>query len=259
MEKKTIAPEMHPAAPPLEEPFSLAAVDGKKIYGLLNRSRTPSKKVIVLAHGFTGHPREYLHVIARNFFAAKGYDVVRFSFYSQESDARKLVECTIQTHADDLAFICDHFRPLYDKLYVAGHSYGGKAMIHANTQAAALGFWDSSFLTYETFWKANATKLEGTPYYTAGWGCDNLINPAMIEMDKNTSESDLIALAQKITTPSLVITAENEGEPTTRTILYDALICPKSYVEIKGADHCFTNGDTVYDMLERTLEWFNQH
>ena len=242
-----------------EEAFALPTPDGKKIYGLLNRAEKPSGKVVILSHGLTGHPREYLHIIARDFFTARGYDVVRFAYYSEPSDARKLQECTVLTHADDLNIVCDHFRTLYKKIYVAGHSYGGLTMFYANPDADALGFWDASFHTYESFWKTTAIKLEGTPYFIKGWGDYSLMNPAMIEFDKKMSGDAIVAVAQKINTPSLVVLAGLLDQNPVRTIIYDSLTCEKKLVDIKEADHCFTNGQTVYDLLKETIDWFDQH
>ncbi|MDD3181230.1 MAG: alpha/beta hydrolase [Alphaproteobacteria bacterium] len=242
-----------------EETFTLPTPDDKKIYGILNKSTNPNGKVVVLSHGMTDHYHGYLAVIARNVFTAQGYDVVGFNYYAFENDARKLNECTIQTHADDLNLICNHFRPSYDKLCIAGHSYGGYAIIVANTGADALAFWDSSFVPYESFWKEHAPKLESTRFHIHGWGCYNLTNPAMIKLDQNTSEAGAVAMAQKITAPSLVVLAAESQENPVRTILYDSLACPKKLIDIDGANHMFTNGHTVYDLLDTTMEWFDAH
>ncbi|MGE4351796.1 MAG: alpha/beta hydrolase [Bdellovibrionales bacterium] len=243
-----------------EEPFAIPTPDGKKIYGILNKSKSPNGKTILISHGLTGHSGEYLHVTARNLFTQCGYDVVRFNYYDAPPDARKLEECTIQTHADDLNLVGAHVRKTSTNLYVVGHSYGGLTLIHANPEVKALAFWDSSFFPYKVFWKDEAPQLGGTTFYhICGWGCHNLINPAMIDFDRNMEESGIIALAKKIQTPSLVALAEKSQENPVRTIIYDTLTCPKKLVDIAGANHIFSNGHTAYDLLQETIDWFDAH
>jgi len=244
---------------PTEESFTLDTPDGKKIYGLLNRATQPSGKAIILSHGLTGHPGEYIHIMARNFFTQHGYDVIRFSYYAEQADARKLIECTILTHAEDLALVCNHFRQTHGQLYVAGHSYGGLSLLYANPPATAFAFWDSSYLLYEGFWKRMIKELPNTSFYIIGWGSYHLINPAMVALDKSTTVEELNALAAKITTPSLVVLSEESRDNPSRTPLFPALNCTKKATMIDGANHVFTNGDTARDLLQTTLEWFDVH
>ncbi len=248
--------------PPLtfsEEAFVIPTTDGKRIYGILNKSTKPNGKVVVLSHGMTGDPIEFIHVTSRNVFTSYGYDVLRFGYYNEADDARKLIDCTVKTHATDLNAICDHMRTLYQKVYVAGHSYGGLTALYANPNVDALAFWDSSYRIYDSFWKVLAKKLENTPYYTIGWGCDRVIGAEMIAFDRDESFEKLAALAAAIQTPSLVAMSEAEKDNPARKPLFGALKCTKKAVEIKGANHVFTNGHTVYDLLEATLEWFDAH
>lgn len=242
-----------------EEPFALPTPDDKKIYGVFNKSKTPNGKVVILSHGLTDYLGNYMHVIARNVFTAQGYDVVRFNYYTTPDDARKLDECTIETHAADLNLICDHFRPSYTKLFIAGHSYGGLSMIYANPEAQALAFWDSSFFPYATFWKDEAPRLDDTAYHICGWGCHNLINPAMIAFDKAQEPDGVIARAHAIKTPSLVALAGESQENPVRTILFDSLLCARKLVDIQDANHTFSNGHTLFTLLDETVAWFNQY
>ena len=77
--------------------FDLDAFDGKKIWCRLNKAeKGAAKKVVILSHGLTGHPNEYLHQIARDFFTARGYDVCRFSYYHDGDDYRTLTDCTLK-------------------------------------------------------------------------------------------------------------------------------------------------------------------
>lgn len=243
-----------------ESQFILSTPDGKKIYGIANQANAhPAKSAVVIAHGLTGHANEHQHLSAMRYFNALGYDVYRPNFYGRSADARKLCEETVQTQADDFNIVCDTLRPQYDKLFLIGHSYGGLAVLFANPTATAISFWDASFTPYEGFWKEEAQKLEGTPYYILGYGSYNLINPAMIEEAKNLTEADSIALAQRIQAPSQVVLAGLCSENPVRTSLYDALLCPKELVDIEGADHIFSKGQTVHSLIAKTACWFERY
>ena len=49
----------------LESDFAVPSFDGKKIFIRLNKAKdTPSKRAVVIGHGFTGKPEEALHQVA---------------------------------------------------------------------------------------------------------------------------------------------------------------------------------------------------
>ncbi len=243
--------------PMQEKEFQLPTPDGKVIYGVLTKSPMDTNKVLVLAHGLCGHIAEHMHMEAKRFFSNNGYDVVRFGFYASPEDARKLEETTLSIHAADLNLVCDHFRPLYQKMFVAGHSYGGLALLIANPQATAFSFWDASFTPYKGFWQKEAKKLSGTSYYTLGWGALTLIGEAMYEEGR---QMDALAdgYARKVTVPSLVVLAGDNSENPERTVLYEALRCSKMLEDIDRADHNFTKNDTLAIMFRKVLAWFEQ-
>ncbi|MGE4351797.1 MAG: alpha/beta hydrolase [Bdellovibrionales bacterium] len=242
-----------------EEPFAIPTPDGKKIYGTLYRSKTPNGSVVILSHGIMGSAHEYIHMMARNAMTQNGYDVVCFYYYVYGEAARSLRECTVETHQQDLRQICDHFRSSHQKLYVAGHSYGGRTLMLANPEAHAFAFWDSSFAISKDFWPDRAGDLPGTPYATLHGSSYHLIDPQMIELDRKIDDSDLSDRIRQIKAPSLVAIAEESVNSTTRSELFHTLSCEKKYVEIAGANHLFSKGNSVFDLLETTLDWFNLH
>ncbi len=123
--------------------------DGHKIYGRLNSAGEDTQKAVILCHGLTGHMYEHQYMLARSYFTERGYDVIRFNFYGDEPDSRRITDCTVALHAEDLKEMLEHFAPLYESLYVAGHSYGGLAILMANApQIAAASLWDGTFIPF---------------------------------------------------------------------------------------------------------------
>lgn len=242
-----------------EEPFALATPDGKRIYGTLNHSRNPNGNLVILSHGLTGCAYEYIHLIARDRLATAGYDVVQFNYYSAFEDARKLFECTIQTHIDDLHLIYQHFGPAYQKLFCCGHSYGGLTLLLSNLDLNAQAFWDPAYQMYKTYWAKRIKYFLGTDTPCLVGGSYHVINPKMIERDMEIDEKELMARTQSVQAPSLVVNAGNSDIETQRSGLFGTLTCKKKFVEVEGADHCFTSGHTVYELLNETVAWFDEH
>lgn len=144
--------------------FILPTADGFNIYGF-HDSAKDNDKLLVLAHGLTGHPNEVHLQAAVDYFVPQGYDVVRFWFYdSGQPQSRTLFNSQLATYAQDLAQVHAHFAPNYAKSFVAGHSYGGLTLLltdFGQTQPNALSFWDPSFAPYESF-LAEETKQDPT-------------------------------------------------------------------------------------------------
>ena len=240
-----------------EKDFSIPASDGAIIYGRANYAGDkPSSKLLVLSHGLTGHINEYIHLMARDHFNRAGYDVVRVSYYSLGDKARNLKDCTLKIHASDLNAVLAHFSGNYDKVFVAGHSYGGLTILFANPKVTAVSFWDSSFIP--SFWGTEGSYIPELDCYRIGWGCHNLVGKAMVEEAAGICEEDAVTMAQALNAPAQVILAGDNSENEKRTLLFDSLTRKKDFYDVPHADHCFNKGKTVDDLLEKAGIWFGR-
>ncbi len=241
-----------------EVDFDLAAFDGKKIWCRLNRADSgKTGKAIILSHGLTGNPNEYIHMMARNYFTARGYDVYRFAYYTDGDDYRILTDCTLDIHGKDLNSVVDFVQQSYEKVFVCGHSYGGQTILSATPSVAAISFWDSSFIP-KTFWEEEACYVPENDCYKFVWEIEPLVGKAMYEEGIQMTAKQASENAKNIKAPSQVIHAEICLSDGWRKGLYEALNEPKELCMVKGADHCFTKGDTVFDLLENTYNWFER-
>ena len=241
----------------IQRDFYLDTPDGKKIFCAIDSaSEETAPKALVLSHGLTGHPMEHMHMEARSYFVDRGYDVYRFAYYWDGDDTRKLDECTVASQAHDLTQIIDMVKPQHDKVFCAGHSYGGLTLLHANPDIAALSFWDASYVP--TWFEDEAVPLKDTPYFTLSWGSRHLINPKMVAEAKALDEAACKSLANAISAPAQIVIAPETNRTPWRKELYNHINSPKEYSEIAGADHCFTNGDTLNALLKETHEWFEK-
>ena len=241
-----------------EEKFVVRASDGASIYGYINQAleQGRSQRLVVFSHGLTGSPKEYHFKQGQRYFNDAGFDVVRFAYYAAEPGARRLQDCTAQIHATDLNTICDHFRDRYDELYIVGHSYGGLTILFAPPVAKAYSFWDSAFVPYDSLWRHGADYAPVLDRYVLHWSSDHLVGTAMVEEAKTLTAEKARALAGAIRVPSQVVIAGVDSEHLPRNGLFDALRCRKSQVSLAAADHEFTAGETVFDLLDATRDWF---
>ena len=42
-------------------------------------------------------------------------------------------------------------------------------------------------------------------------------------------------------------------------MLYEDLVCVKERQMVTGAGHCFTEGQTIYELLDKTHHWFDKY
>lgn len=241
-----------------EMTFDVVAADGKKIFVYGNRAGdAPSDKAILIGHGLAGSPNSYMHMMARDYFNERGYDVYRMAFYWDEPGYRVLHECTLQGQGDDLNAVLDQVRAQHKKIYVCGHSYGGLTLVFANPKADALSFWDASYQPWGRFWSKAATPTaEGA--YMLHWEYDIKIGAPMIEEAKSLTRDKVRAMTARIQTPSQVMVAGASWLHDDTSMLFDDLTCTKDRYEIQRAGHTFVEGRTVYELLEKTHTWFER-
>ncbi|MFA7276206.1 MAG: hypothetical protein WC043_05330 [Pseudobdellovibrionaceae bacterium] len=243
-----------------EEIIYLPTPDGKKIYVCVNRAGdTPSQKAVVIGHGLGGSPNGYVHMMARNYFTERGYDVYRMAYYWDEYGCRKLHECTLAIHAQDMNSVLDFARGQHDKIYVCGHSYGGLTLVFANPQADAVSFWDPSYQPWERLWLKSTVSSPDGVNHLLKWEYLITIGSAMYEEGRSISRDSARALTQKITAPSQVIVAGQGWLIEDTAMLYEDLVCVKERQMVTGAGHCFTEGQTIYELLDKTHHWFDKY
>ena len=256
------APDRHEIDASLtrEDYLDVTARDGKRIHVIRNRvSDTPSEKVIVIAHGLGGSPNEYLHQIARQFFNARGYDVIRLAFYwDSHPDYRRLHQTTLQIQANDLNDVINQLCGDYKATYVCGHSYGGLTLVLANPKANAFAFWDNSYQPSERLWAANTSPSADNETRLLHWEYWITIGKAMFEEGRGFTREIAASFAKKITTRSKIFVASRSWLIEETHMLYDDLNCLKEIEMIDGAGHTFTEGLVVYDLLTKTLDWFER-
>ncbi len=245
----------------MEQKFKVDTSDRFKIHGTMNTNSTNHKKAIFIVHGMFGGMYEYSHKSASDFFA-DDYDVYRFNFYSANHDARKLTDCTMSIHVEDLETIFKEFAGKYKQIYIIGHSYGGAVIMLTqmpkNTQCVSL--WDPSFALDNNFseWE-EAIAFDNQKFYLSPLSMHTLINEQMYKDAQTITRDHCLELAEKFTLPVQVIhgTKDIFGK-------YEESYSSRGHKDnireyIENAKHNFTNEDHCKQLLEKTENWFNKH
>ena len=248
----------------IEDVFSVPMGDGYSLHGRINYADEETDKAVIFCHGLTGHMYEHPYMTARVFFAARGYDVIRFNFYGDESDARPITDCTVALHAEDLLRLLTHFVPKYRNLYVAGHSYGGLAILMANPpQVSAVSLWDGTFIPFaedESFsapWFYNKELGE----YMVNWPpIARVVGNKFYDETRSFTTPRMTQWAADFYKPAQVLAAGGftENMPYQAKLFDELASKEKEFTPIAGAGHGFNEGVAVFDLLENTHRWFER-
>lgn len=243
--------------PVRDETFALSTPDGFKIYGLYNKSPNPNGKLLIIAHGLTGHTREYLHQMAARHFTGAGYDVVRMEFYGDEPGARRLYEANLKLHVQDLKQVLAHFRGDYKKVFIAGHSYGGMTSMLLNPEVDAISMWDSSLYPYKEWWAWSTRYAPEHNCYLMYTGTESIISAQMVEEGSSWDWDKTSAAARAMKAPVQLMIAGLHVERPGQMKLFNEFPEPKD-VRTFQAGHDFFENDTVFDLLQQTQAWFDR-
>ena len=231
---------------------------GKRIYGLMSRSAAgDGSRLVLMAHGFTGHPDEFLFRHARDRFLAAGYDVCRLAFYWWPADARRLDDTTLALQADDLRRAFDALAAGM-RVFVIGHSYGGTTAMLANLPAAAQSLWDCLFVPARLW--PDRLAMDFAPAlgkYITRDGARMLVNPAMRDEALGYGLDNMRRLAAALRSPTQMVAAAAGGHTDPAQDWSDALPPGSARLVVPHANHTFTSGTTIDDLCRATLDWFS--
>ena len=142
------------------------------------------------------------------------------------------------------------------RLGVAGWSYGGYMTMWTVTQtnrfkAAVAGAGIADWLSY---YGENSIDQWMIPYF----GASVYDDPAVY------AKSSPITYIKNVKTPTLIVVGERDGEcPAPQSYEFwhalETLHVPTQFVVYPGEGHAFRQADHKRDVIERTLNWFNQY
>jgi pimeloyl-ACP methyl ester carboxylesterase len=227
----------------------------KRIYCLLRD--IDDAPVVVFVHGLGGNMHEHVHYNGARAAEVGGFAALRVNLYGGEADSRNLMDCSVDTHVDDLRVVLEHLRGQGRRIALIGHSLGGLVVQRTDRNlfdAAVL--WDPTDVQTKHFsdWD-DATFMDEIGMWVMHWGVDCLVSAELAdswwrgEPDRHDLEH-----------PTKVICAGNNSWLKLACRRYaDAQSGPSTLVEIPNADHCFNTEDSAEQLHAETMSWLTQH
>lgn len=238
----------------MEKNIKIRTPDKKTIDGILRG--TFKQNLIVLTHGLCGNMNEAMHYNAARFFEKHGFATFRFNLYSWEKTNRKLHECTLKTHGQDIDTALRYLRSKgTKKIFIIGHSYGFPSILHSKDRDFdAVISWDGSCLPHDHFDKLKKTKQLKGRVLDEGFSA---IMGEKMAREANTSSS--IELLKHITVPVKYITVSGKsGNHAVSKKMYKETRGRKELKVIRGATHNFTEDGKQEELYVATLEFLKR-
>lgn len=238
-----------------ERELEIPLHDGKIAYGkLAGEWYWP---LIIFIHGLAGHAEEVLPYTAARYFAQNGYSFLRFDLYGGRTNGRRMSECDLNTHAEDVNAIV-HFAKQQgaSQIYLVGHSLGAYTLAMANKQPlSGLILWEPSHPTDPPISTTRLPYIEQLQAYLADGTVDHLLT------ERYTLSVGWFNLANFLngwTLPTLIVYAAKSGF-TEAGGIYESILRDHAPIyrarDVEGADHSFTADGWKEVLFARTLQW----
>ncbi len=236
----------------LEKEFKIP-IPGTKLKIYAKQYGSLSKPIVVFVHGLTGHRDEHQFYNGARYFYKKGFSSVRFNLYDYPQDARRLVDCTLKTHAHDVDAVVDLLkRKGAQKMFAVGHSYGAPSIILSSQKhLQAMVLWDGT----HKFVFDEAIPVKGTDFHRLEYGPSFLIGKKMYDEAKMLKWDVVI---KRIRVPVKFIYAERSGLARAGKQLYKLVQQEKSFSVISGAGHVFSEAGAEENLFADSARWFKK-
>jgi predicted alpha/beta-fold hydrolase len=237
----------------MEEKVLIPTADKKIIYGRINWQGEKSRKLILFIHGLNGSERTAQMYNAARFFSKRGFVTLRINLYKEAKKARVLHECSIKTHSEDINTVLNFVKGEYDEIHLVGHSLAGPSIIGSSQTVNSVVLWDPS-LVFENSPKDHWEYVPEREMYIVKSSSYTLVNKELYEGWKSSG----VNMIEKMKVPTKIITG-SEGPLFERwEAILDKIPVEYTYKKIIGAGHEFSEGETMQELFEETLKWFEK-
>lgn len=235
---------------------------GNNLCGVLsNPGLDKDLPIIILCHGFSSSKDAQTYKRLEEIFNNHKISTFRFDFFGHGESEGEFEDITISEAADDILNAISFIKGLgYSRIGLVGSSFGGIASIMAASKTNDLFILalkspvsDYEKVTMKTKKELGEWKNKGYRYYITGEGKKLRLNYSFYEDFRN---NDGYKAAPKIIIPTLIVHGDaDETVPVSQSIKTSKLIPNCKLVLIKGANHRYTEGNHVEQMLKAVSEF----
>ncbi len=248
----------------------------EKIAAVLHTPNKPSKKAVVLLHGFRGDKdgecgTDVYPLLARS-LCKEGFNVLRFDCRGTGESDGKFEDMTFMSEASDLKKSIDFMRSKEnDKIAVVGASFGGGVTLLAYDKSI-----DCVILWYPLIYveRSNSLKFlhsvkkeleeKGKVLTTSSSGKKFWVGKYLYEEWQKVDPSKKL---KTIKCPVLIVTGTNDHAlpPDVAEKAMSQIKSPKKLIVVKGAYHCWKDFDgkpiETYKLkaIRDTTDWIKKN
>ena len=213
------------------------------------------RDLLIIGHGVTGNKDRPFVVALADAVSASGINVIRFSFAGNGDSDGQFRDCTISKEVDDLQAVLSVVEEKNYRAIYAGHSMGGAVGVLTAAKDSRIKFLISlaGMVSTEKFYDTEFG--EETPDTGCMWEEPDCPLSSAFKNDLKGIHSTA-PQAARITVPWLLIhgTADDVVLIDDSQEAYSLASEPKKLVEIKGANHVFSEGGQK-PMIEAVIGW----
>ena len=241
----------------------LLTVNGQKLRGVLENKE--GKHLVVLVHGFTGNWEGAKHILLNlsKRLQAEGFAVIRFSCRGTFPSEGMFKEMTVVREVEDLNAILAYARAQgYEHIHLLGESMGGALITLAYDETiSSMTYWYAAFDFPDTDFASKITDDVHALAAKQGWVPYKSWQLGR-EFIESINQYVLYDELKKIKCPTIILhgDADEEVPVAQAQKAFDLLQSKKEIHILKGADHCFRNGQekaidlTVQFLLQTRLQ-----
>jgi pimeloyl-ACP methyl ester carboxylesterase len=237
--------------------FDLPDSSGLRIKSILRG--VFNQPLAIIIHGRPGSGNELLTYLAARYLYEEGIASLRVFMYDFEPHTRNLLDCTLETNAQDLDTVVGELKKLnVPKIYAIGHSYGGMAILKAKAKLDGAVLWDP---THGSYWIEHKDEVDDNfpekilgdiLVGTGGYGYVNSVK----DEEYDQSIGDTTDWAAHKGYPLKVISAGLGAMTHLGKSYVEVADEPKEHLVINEAHHQFEDSDVVvFELLSETAEW----
>lgn len=242
-----------------EQLLNIPTPDEKTIYGKYT-SAGPDTPLAIIGHG-GGSDME--HPLMRGLAQSlpdSGFSTYRYNYYGYEADARDQVDCSLETNAEDIKILVEHFSD--SEIFLVGHSYGGLAILlyleaarnesHDDSVRGAV-LLDPSHPDCNGF--DTATYVEQEDIYLSRNGKGHVYGGKHV---RHLSELKPDEYLDGYDTPTLILSAGDGILCDTNGEYADAMGSDTAMQTVEGADHNFAQPGNLDEVLAEVPAWMKE-
>ncbi len=218
--------------------------------------------LVILIHGLACDSRGLLPFLLSKLLHEHGFATLRVNMYDHTDDTRDMIDCTMDTHAEDLnrivAYAQSHQSP---QIFAVGHSYGGLTILSSTAGLDGAVLLEPSHFkcSMELDESIKPKRKEVTQKIVAYENGAGYIDPLpMVHERKQKAALAEETLAQKAY-PLLFIAAENCTLLPYIQKYHQVANQPKKLYIAEGASHNLTDTDEIMlGVFQQTLTWLSE-